>query len=228
MKTKWTKLACSAAVIVLMALTLWVLLEMPAFTAESAFRRTESRQLLAESRFLGTSFRSIVHYSSDRGAIRGRSFDHVGVGVTETALHLTELHKLDLRWYNDEEMVVIPREGEVTVEFEPWGAEFQDVAIFVYTELDYDHGTAVLTIGGVPFDARFTADPSGFTDVPFEPLSGVVADGRQEQAILRQYDLRSVGYDKSRKTQHITLEVVLYDGHDTELARVVKEYPVQE
>jgi hypothetical protein len=68
---------------------------------------------------------------------------------------------------------------------------------------------------------------SGFVLVTFPDLkdNDHTEDSFAEQIRLRQFDLRNVGYAKDRKILDVTLEVVLYDSANNEVAHVVNEYP---
>ena len=151
---------------------------------------------------------------------------HVVVGKTRDELRLVEAIRQGLVWHSEEDMVVFPLQDPVTTDFQPWCAEWLQTA-FVYTDLAYDHGVAVVTVGGRTFDSQFEPSESGFAVVSFPYLE---ADRREEgvlseQVQLRQFDLRNVGYAKDRKFLDVTLEVVLYDSANNEVAHVVNEYP---
>ena len=58
---KIKRLICLLLVIVLLMSCFWILADMPAFTAEGAFRRAERRSFLQESTFLGVDFLGKTH-----------------------------------------------------------------------------------------------------------------------------------------------------------------------
>lgn len=210
-------------VIALLLAGFWVVLERPSLSARSVLRRTERRELRAESTFLESVFLTRVMRVG-----QGNVHYHVVAGKTGDTLRLEEAVRRGPFWYSEEELVVIPLEEPLTAGFQPWCAEWDQTA-FVYTDLDYDHGVVRVTVGQIPFDNRFTPSESGFVVVSFPYLE---AEGREEgslseQVQLRQYDLRNVGYAGDRKSLDVTLEVVLYDSANGEIARVVKEYPAE-
>lgn len=227
MKNKWVRLAAQLTLLAALLTALWILADMPAFTAESAFRKAERRQLLEESTFLESIFLVNAHYSG-KDVMNGSIFVHAGVGKTENALHVTELCKqmpFPL-WYNEEETVVIPLDGDVTAEWNPWCAEWQKIGVLVYSPLAFDHGYATICIGEWSFTEEFTATESGLVNVPFPNLgSNLSLDEERQQITCRQYDMRSIGYDKSLKTDDVALKVTLYDEDGGQVAAVTKEYP---
>ena len=215
------KLMVWLLIIALLLAGFWLVLGRPSLTARGVLHRTEGRELRKESLFLGDFFLTDVLRIGT-----GHVDYHVVVGKTGDELRLIEAIRQGPVWHSEEDMVVIPLQDPVTADFQPWCAEWQQTA-FVYTDLVYDHGVAVVTVGGRTFDSRFEPSESGFAVVSFPYLE---ADRREEgvlseQVQLRQFDLRNVGYAKDRKILDVTLEVVLYDSANNEVAHVVNEYP---
>ena len=218
---KSRKLLIWLLVIALLLAGFWVVMERPSLSARGALHRTEQRELRKESTFLDAIYLTRVMRTG-----QGNVHYHVAVGKTDEELYLAEAVQQGPFWYSEEDLAVIPLEEPITAGFQPWCAEWQQTA-FVYTDLAYDHGVAVVTVGDRTFDSRFEPSESGFAVVSFPYLE---ADRRaegilSEQVQLRQYDLRNMGYAKDRKTLDVTLEVVLYDSANAEVARVIKEYP---
>ena len=218
---KSRKLMVWLLIIALLLAGFWLVLGRPSLTARGVLHRTERRELRKESLFLGDFFLTDVLRIGT-----GHVDYHVVVGKTEDELRLVEAIRQGPVWHSEEDMVVIPLQDSVTADFQPWCAEWQQTA-FVYTDLVYDHGVAVVTVGERTFDSRFEPSESGFSVVSFPYLE---ADRREEgvlseQVQLRQFDLRNVGYAKDRKILDVTLEVVLYDSANNEVAHVVNEYP---
>lgn len=215
------KLMVWLLIIALLLAGFWLVLGRPSLTARGVLHRTEQRELRKESLFLGDFFLTDVLRIGT-----GHVDYHVVVGKTGDELRLVEAIRQGPVWHSEEDMVVFPLQEPVTADFQPWCAEWQQTA-FVYTDLSYDHGVAVVTVGGRTFDSRFEPSESGFAVVSFPYLE---ADRREEgvlseQVQLRQFDLRNVGYAKDRKFLDVTLEVVLYDSANNEVAHVVNEYP---
>lgn len=225
MNRKLSRLLALLAGIVLLLWCFWIVADMPAFTAKGAFHRAECRQLLQESTFLDAIFLADIHYSG-RDVMNGKLFVHTGVGVTETALHTTELcNKKPLMWYNDEQTVTIPLTGDLTAEWNPWCAEWQDIGVLVYSPLDFHHGFVTVVVGDLGFDQEFSATETGLVNVTFPRLgSNPALDEERQQITWRQYDLRSVGYDKSKKSRDVTLKVRLLDEDGNELANLKRVY----
>lgn len=218
---KSRKLLLYFAVITLLLWGFWILMGRPSFSAESAFRRTERRELRAESAFLGDFFLTDVLRIGT-----GHVDYHLTVGKGRDSLYLAEAVKHGLFWESEENTVVIPLQYPVTADFQPWCAEWRPTA-FVYADLPYACGVAVVTVGDRTFDARFESTESGFALISFPAFeaAGHTEDRFAEQIRLRQFDLRGVGYDKARKNTDISLEVVLYDSANAEIARITKDYP---
>ena len=227
MNHKWHRLLALLTGIFLLLCGFWVLAEMPAFTAENAFYRVERAAFLHESTFLEAPYLSTIHYSG-RGMRDGKYFVYSGIGVTESALHVTELQKKPpfSRWYADEEMVTIPFTGDLTAEFEPFHAEFYDVNVLVHTPLDFDRGLVTVTVeGGTEHWQYFTPTASGLVNVRFPKLQ-FTEEG--DQIRYQMYDLRSVGYDESKKTRDVHLTVTLYDSEGREIEQLKRVYPKYE
>lgn len=215
------KLMVWLLIIALLLAGFWLVLGRPSLTARGVLHRTEQRELRKESLFLGDFFLTDVLRIGT-----GHVDYHVVVGKTEDELRLVEAIRQGALWHSEEDLVVIPLQEPVTADFQPWCAEWLQTA-FIYTDLAYDHGVAVVTVGGRTFDSQFEPSENGFAVVSFPYLE---ADRREEgvlseQVQLRQFDLRNVGYAKDRKVLDVTLEVVLYDSANNEVAHVVNEYP---
>jgi len=219
---KSRKLIIWLLIIALLLAGFWLVLARPSLTARGVLHRTEGRELRKESLFLGDFFLTDVLRIGT-----GHVDYHVVIGKTEDELRLVEAIRQGALWHGEEDMVTIPLQDPVTADFQPWCAEWQQTA-FVYTELEYDHGVAVVTVGERTFDGRFEPSESGFSLVIFPDLkdNDHTEDSFAEQIRLRQFDLRNMGYAKDRKVLDVTLEVVLYDSANNEVARVVKDYPV--
>ena len=227
MNNKWHRLLALLTGIVLLLCGFWVLAEMPAFTAKNAFYRVERSAFLQKSTFLEAPYLSQIHYSG-RGVRSGKYFVYSGIGVTEKALHVTELRKKPpfSRWYADEEMVVIPLTGDLTAEFGPFHAEFYDASVLIHTPLDFDRGLVTLTVeGGTEHWQYFTPTESGLVNVHFPELQ-FTEEG--DQIRWRQFDLRSIGYDETEKTQDVRLTVTLYDSEELPLTVLDRVYPKYE
>ena len=218
---KSRKLIIWLLIIALLLAGFWLVLGRPSLTARGVLRRTEGRELRKESLFLGNFFLTDVLRIGT-----GHVDYHVVVGKTEDELRLAEAIRQGLVWHSEEDMVVIPLQGPVTADFQPWCAEWRQTA-FVCTDLPYAYGVAVVTVGGRTFDAWFESTESSFELVTFPDLedNDHTEESFAEQIRLRQFDLRDMGYDKNRKFLDVTLEVVLYDSANTEVARVINEYP---
>ena len=217
---KSRKLMVWLLIIALLLAGFWLVLGRPSLTARGVLHRTEQRELRKESLFLGDFFLTDVLRIGT-----GHVDYHVVVGKTEDELRLVEAIRQGLVWHSEEDMMVIPLQEPVTADFQPWCAEWQQTA-FVYTDLAYDHGVAVVTVGERTFDSQFEPSESGFVLVSFPYLEADRREGvLSEQVQLRQFDLRNVGYAKDRKFLDVTLEVVLYDSANNEVAHVVNEYP---
>lgn len=224
---KIRRLICLLLVIVLLMSCFWILADMPAFTAEGAFYRAERRSFLQESTFLGADFLGKTHVSGS-GIPSGSLFDYAAVGKTDSALHITELRKKPpfSRWYANEEMVTIPLTEELTAEWEPFHAEYWAVNLLVYTPLAFDRGQVTLSVnGGAEYQQDFTPTESGLIHVGFPELRHS-EEGRQIQ--WRQFDLRSIRYDESQKTQDVLLTVVLYNSKGQRVAGLERLYPKYE
>ena len=218
---KSRKLLLYVLAIALLLWGFWLVVERPSFSTEGAFRRAERRELRAESAFLGHFFLTDVLRIGT-----GHVDYHLTVGKSRDSLYLAEAVKHGLFWESEEDTVVIPLEDPVTADFQPWCAEWRPTA-FVYTDLPYACGVAVVTVGGRTFDARFESTKSGFALISFPAFdaAGHTEDRFAEQIRLRQFDLRGMGYDKARKNTDVSLEVVLYDSANAEVARITKDYP---
>ena len=228
MRNKWLQLLALLTSICLLLVCFWIVTNMPNLTAEGAFFKAERRQLLEESDFLEAFYLAKVQYSG-KDVMSGSIFVHTGVGKTETALHTTELcRKMPFSlWYNEEETVVIPLTGDLTAEWNPWCAEWQRIGVLVYSPLAFDRGCVTICVGDQDFTQEFAPEKTGLVNVEFPNLGrDQDLDNFRKQITWRQYDLRSIGYDKSLKIHNVTLEVVLYDSANSEVARIIKEYPV--
>lgn len=219
--TKSHKLLIWLLVIALLLAGFWLIFQRPSLTARDVLRRTERRELRKESAFLEAPYLLRVLRTG-----QGNVHYHVAAGKTDEELYLAEAVQRGLFWYSEDDLVTVPLLDPITVGFQPWCAEWEQTA-FVYTDLDYDHGVATVKVGQIPFDSQFEPSESGFAVVSFPDLE---ADRREEgvlseQVQLRQFDLRNVGYAKDRKVLDVTLEVVLYDSANNEVAHVVNEYP---
>lgn len=215
------KLLIWLLVIALLLTGFWVVMERPSLSARGVLRRTESRELRQQSTFLEAPYLLRVMRTG-----QGNVHYHVAAGKTDGELYLAEAVQRGPFWFSEEDLVTIPLEEPVTAGFQPWCAEWQQTA-FIYTDLDYDHGVATVKVGQIPFDGQFEPTESGFVVVSFPYLEAEYKDdgSLSEQVQLRQFNLRNMGYAEDRKTMDITLEVVLYDSANTEIARVIREYP---
>lgn len=229
MNHKWHRLLALLTGIFLLLCCFWVLAEMPAFTAENAFYRVERAAFLQESTFLEAPYLSTIHYSG-RGMRDGKYFVYSGIGVTENALHVTELQKKPpfSRWYADEEMVTIPLTGDLTAEWNPWGGAW-DTPLLVYTPLTFDHGCATIAVGELGFTQEFDATESGLVSVSFYAYStDPTFDPVRDQVQWRQLDLLPVHYNETQKTQDVRLTVTLYDSEGREIEQLERVYPKYE
>ena len=206
----------------------WVLADMPAFTAKSAFYRAERSAFLEESSFLGTDFLGKSLVGGGGSPPTGSLMDYVIVGKTDSALHITELRKKPpfSRWYASEEMVTIPLAGELTAEWEPFHAEYSAVNLVVYTSLVFDYGQVTLMVeGSKAYRQEFSPTQSGLIHVDFPELRH---SEESKQIQWRQFDLRSIHYDESQKTLDVTLEVTLYDSSGAQIVHLERLYPKYE
>lgn len=217
------KLLIWLLVIALLLAGFWLIFQRPSLTARDVLRRTERRELRKESAFLEAPYLLRVLRTG-----QGNVHYHVAVGKTGEELYLAEAVQRGLFWYSEEDLVTVPLSDPVTIDFQPWCAEWEQTA-FVYTDLDYDHGVATVRVGQIPFAGQFAPSESGFVVVSFPYLEAESKDdgSLSEQVQLRQYDLRNIGYAGDRKRVDVTLEVVLYDSANIEIARAVKEYPAE-
>lgn len=220
---KWIKLAISLTALTLVLGMQWAANGCPRFTAESAFRRVESRQLLPESRFLKADY-----YDTGLLIGKGRQELYTGVGVTDSHLRLVKLSKRGGLWHDENTlftggMLSLPLEGEITCGILPWRlASPAWHGIFVYTPLEAGAIRASVTIGDQVFAQEAAPQPGGYTQFFLEEL---LDHPLEDELTVRGYDLQGVGYDPARKNRNVTLEVVLFDENGQELARAVKHYP---
>lgn len=227
MKNKTLQMLALLLLLFLLLGGFWVLMDMPAFSAKSAFHRAERAQLLNESTYLGETFFANAHYSG-KGMVRSQFFVYAGVGKTDTALHTTELRrKVPFPfWLTKREMVVIPLTGALTAEFLPWGARYSSTEVLVYTEQDFARCEVTLAAEGPGFSVRVPPSETGLLTVMFpEYGDDPHFDEIRREIEWRQYDLQFIGYDKKQKTKDVTMEVVLYDDEGRVVDRLERIYP---
>lgn len=207
---------------------LWVSMESPRLSAEAAFRRMESRQLLPKSRFVEAEGCGQIQILGGKNS--GLYQQYTAAGVTESHVHLAYLQKKSFWWYShdrhrDQNMISLPVEGDLTAGILPWRLEGVWHGFFVYTPLEGDRYSVTLTVGDTVFTHTMPARPSGFT--PFSIPSLGETPHLEDEIGVRGYDLVGVGYGKDRKSRDVTLEVILYDENGQPLARTQVEYPAQ-
>lgn len=223
---KAVKLALSLALAAFLCGALWASVGSPRLSAEGAFRRVESRQLLPQSRFLtAENYGQFIISGGSRG---GNYQQYTGVGLTDDHIHMARLLRKVSWWHSaekrfEEQMISLPLTGDLTVGILPWhlsGGSWH--GFFAYTPLAGTELGVTLTIGDRTFGHRLEADPSGFTQFTVPALND---DPLQDEINARGYDLIGVGYAKDRKTHPVTLKVLLYAADGTVLAETVEHYP---
>ncbi len=224
---KWAKLGLYALLLALLGLLLWLSLGQPRFTAESAFRRVEQREMLAPSTLLGR-WESIQVDRSGAGANSGRWRTHLMAGRTDSHLRLTTVEQRGTRWNSPHDLTsypletytfgVLPWDGPQELQSSSWAGECG----FLYTKEPYARGEAILKVGEKFFKGQFTPGPADITFFSFPGLSG---DSQSDMDSLARMRLRGITVISRDPPPHISLELVLYDGQGGEIARVVEEYP---
>ncbi len=225
--SKAKKILCYLLLSGLLLVFTWVLLEMPRFSAESAFRRVEQRQLLEQSEIL--SIRECNFIQMLGGGVNSGSWkSYLVTGVSDTHLRMTLVENRGWRWLSRHELVGFPLE-ECTFSILPWdvpvGAdEGFHYSGFLYTKLPYARGEAVLTVGNRQFPAQFTPHESGLTIFSFPGLD--TGDEYEQMVAYAAYDLlQQYGYNEALRTMDVTLELTLFDENGNQLTRVSRLYP---
>ena len=204
---------------------LWASNGCPRLSAQSAFQRVESRQLLPESTFVTAAGYGQVQVLG--GSAAGHYQQYTGVGVTDSRLHVTQLLRNVLWWHSplyrtDSLMVSYPLTGDLTAGILPHRLQGWH-GLFAYTPLEGASLQAELTIGRMVFTHEMTTDPSGYTQFYIPALT---ESPLEDEICVRGYDLQGVGYGKNRKSQHVTLTVKLLDAARQVIACTTEEYPV--
>ena len=224
---KAVKLALCLALAALLCGAMWASVGCPRLSAQSAFRRIESRQLLPESRFLtAQNYGQFIISGGSRG---GNYQQYTGVGLTDSHIHIARLLRKVSWWHSaekrfEDQMISLPLTGDLTAGILPWhfsGGSWH--GFFAYTPLAGAELGVKVTIGAHSFGHRLKADPSGYTQFTVPALDD---HPLQDEINTRGYDLIGVGYAKDRKTHPVTLEVTLYAADGTVLAKTVEDYPV--
>ena len=222
---KALKLALSLLFAALICGGLWASTDCPRLSAQSAFRRVESRQLLPESTFVTAAGYGQIQVLG--GSDSGHYQQYTGVGVTDSRLHVTQLLRNVLWWHSplyrtDSLMVSYPLTGDLTAGILPHRLQGWH-GLFAYTPLESASLQAELTIGRTVFTHEMTTDPSGYTQFSIPALT---ESPLEDEICVRGYDLQGVGYGKDRKSQHVTLTVKLLDAAGQVIACTTEEYPV--
>ena len=222
---KALKLALSLLFAALICGGLWASTGCPRLSAQSAFQRVESRQLLPESTFVTAAGYGQVQVLG--GSAAGHYQQYTGVGVTDSRLHVTQLLRNVLWWHSplyrtDSLMVSYPLTGDLTAGILPHRLQGWH-GLFAYTPLEGASLQAELTIGRMVFTHEMTTDPSGYTQFYIPALT---ESPLEDEICVRGYDLQGVGYGKNRKSQHVTLTVKLLDAARQVIACTTEEYPV--
>ncbi len=207
---------------------LWARAECPRLTAQGALNRIESANLAPKSQLISTHFLDIVN---SNGTNYRR---HIAAGVTDTHLHMSEVWKGAFLWHHTGRFYMpltsIPLEEAMTgIAPDQWPFDF---SFFCYTTLPAQSWKARLEMGDFACVEEGKCDPSGFTIFELQALSAATLHEELEPWIednlsARVYDMIGGGYDKSMKTHDVRLELTLFDQNGTEIARAVREYPVE-
>lgn len=206
---------------------LWARAECPRLTAQGALNRMESANLAPKSQFV--SAHSLGTLNSN-----GTNYQRYMVaGVTDTHLHMLEIRKGAFLWHQPDRFYIpltsFPLESAIAgLAPNQWPFDF---SFFCYTILPVQRWEAQLTVGSFLCTQAGECDPSGFTLFSFDTLSKYTRYEELEPWIednlsARVYDMIGGGYNKNMKTHDILLEVTLFDQNGTEIARAVREYPV--
>lgn len=205
---------------------LWARAECPRLTAQGALHRMESANLAPKSKFV--SAHSLGTLNSN-----GTNYQRYMVaGVTDTHLHMLEIRKGAFLWHQPDRLYIpltsLPLEEAMTgIAPDQWPFDF---SFFCYTTLPAQSWKAQLEMGSFSCTQEGQCDPSGFTIFEFQVLSSATRHQELEPWIednlaARVYDMIGGGYSQDYQKEDITLEVVLYDSANIEIARAVREYP---
>ena len=207
---------------------LWARAECPRLTAQGALNRLESSNLAPKSKFV--SAHSLGTLNSN-----GTNYQRYMVaGVTDTHLHMSEIRKGAFLWHQPDRFYIpltsFPLERAIAgLAPDQWPFDF---SFFCYTTLPAQRWEAQLTVGSSVCTQEGACDPSGFTLFSFDKLSRYTRYEELEPWIednlsARVHDMIGGGYNQDYQKEDVTLEVVLYDSANAEIARVVKEYPAE-
>ncbi len=207
---------------------LWLLCGMPRLSAQSAFRRVEQRQLLEHGTLLGRWESNQIYHPSP-GPNSGAWRTHLMAGVTDSHLRMTLLEQRGIRWNSPNRLVSFPLEP-YTFGVLPWDgpkslgeANREGACGFLYTKQSYARGEATLTVGETIFRGEVVPDAGELSFFSFPGLY----DTRETMSQMELLAIRLQGIPviSDRPALHISLELVLFDEHDGEIARMVKHYP---
>ena len=207
---------------------LWARAECPRLTAQGALNRMESSNLAPKSRLISTDFLGNVNSN-------GTNYQRYMVaGVTDTHLHMSEIRKGAFLWHQPDRFYIpltsFPLENAIAgLAPDQWPFDF---SFFCYTTLPAQRWEAQLTVGSFVCTQEGQCDPGGFTLFSFDKLSKYTRYEELEPWIddnlyARVHDMIGGGYSQDYQREDVTLEVVLYDSANGEIARVVKEYPAE-
>ena len=207
---------------------LWARAECPRLTAQGALNRMESSNLAPKSKFV--SAHSLGTLNSN-----GTNYQRYMVaGVTDTHLHMLEIRKGVFLWHQPDRFYIpltsLPLEDALTgIAPDQWPFDF---SFFCYTTLPAQSWKARLEMGSFSCTQEGECDASGFTLFRFQTLSPATRYQELEPWIednlsARVHDMIGGGYSQDYQKEDVTLEVVLYDSANAEIARVVKEYPAE-
>ena len=207
---------------------LWARAECPRLTAQGALNRMESSNLAPKSKFV--SAHSLGTLNSN-----GTNYQRYMVaGVTDTHLHMLEIRKGAFLWHQPDRLYIpltsLPLEDALTgIAPDQWPFDF---SFFCYTTLPAQSWKARLEMGSFSCTQEGECDASGFTLFRFQTLSPATRYQELEPWIednlsARVHDMIGGGYSQDYQKEDVTLEVVLYDSANAEIARVVKEYPAE-
>ncbi len=219
---KFVKLGLYVLLMALLGLMMWLSHGKPRFSAEGAYHRVEQRQLMEQSTVVRV--RPLDYDQRFGNSYRiGTWKPHIVAGVSDTHLRMTLVYNRMSRWFSDKEMVSFPLE-DYTFGIFPW--EEGDFAHggFLYTRLPYARGEGMLTVGSARFSTAFTPHESGLTNFSFAGLSES-GEARKQMEYLAYDLLLQYGYDETKKTADVRLELTLFDENDQEITKIRKDYP---
>ncbi len=230
---KWIKLALYVLLLAVLGLLLWLALGQPRLTAEQAFRRVETREMVEPGTLLGQwESIEVAHSGSGVGTNLGRWRTHLMAAVTDDFLRMTIVEQRGTRWNSPNDLTSFPLE-DYTFGVLPWdgpaqiqGSSWRGSCGFLYTKLPYARGQAILHVGEKVFKGQFTPDPSGISFYSFE---GLYEDGKSSsQMDLLAMRLQGIRVLSKDPFPDVSLELVLYEESGGQIARMTRDYPVEQ